>query len=582
MNPERDRRLRPMKVEAVTMDEGQLQADARHSTEWLKSVFRCCIEGILSVDRKGKVLAANPAAASLLGYTEAELLGRDLDQLLGSNSPTSLFSQLSEMRGNKPLEISAPHRYGDNLALRLRLTTVESAPVHCFLLMMVDVSNETSFRQQLTYQSKHDPLTGMMNRTTLEGVLRRVLQRLQASPARSRYWLAWLDLSGFKAVNESFGHHGGDLLLKRVATLMQSLKGDKGIIGRVGGNEFAWIIQAVSEHDALARVTKMCERIRAFQLPWGNHSLRVGVTASLVPIKAEDSIVNVFLEANAYCDEAKRQGRNRIVVGSDDKGRLRGQLTVSSLATQIPAALENDQFALYLMGIFSTEGQLCGAEVLIRYPEGKQLIMPTEIILAAETHGLMAALDEWVVKTTLFRLQSVTRWPADFYIAINLSTITLSQPDFLDRIKVILNNSNVDPKRLVFEVTETATLVDPDNIFHALQKIRGLGCRVALDDFGQGTSSLTMMEKITADFLKIDGHFVYDARHNLLHQQMVEAVAKLSKTLGLKTVAEHVRSIEDASLLAGLGVDAVQGFAFQKPMEWSAFFQSAIYGNSLD
>lgn len=543
---------------------------------WLRAIFETSIDGIVTIDNDGIIHELNPAVSQLLGYDRSELAGQNVSVLMGPEHAAHHDGYIQRyLLTREPRiigigrEVEALHRDGHRVPLHLAVSEFYIEDQRFFLGTLRDMREEIAHRQQLRYQARHDSLTGLYNRETFEDILQDTLAN-DCTETHCPHWLAWLDLDGFKAINDSHGHRAGDVFLKGLTQMMASIVGDSGVIGRVGGDEFCLLLNEVGQQEAENVVHHLCQRIRNYTLPWYDRPLTVGVSAGLAALESGADMTELLIAVDSACYEAKRLGRNRVEIVGQDDANLRGLVDRADWAIRIPQAIEKDEFELFLMGIHDFKGTMVGAEVLLRLREGDRVMMPGQIISAAEAYGLMPNLDEWVIVHSMRRIAALQKsQPPGFRFHINCSTLTLSQPHFTAIFERMLHSTSVDPALIALEVTESATMADRSGIMTTLEKLRKLGVTVALDDFGQGTSSLQVLDTLPVDELKIDGAFIRDCKTNMMHRQIVQAVQSIAEFADIEVTAEFVEDRETVDLLKGLGVTRFQGFVWGQPQPWN-------------
>jgi len=423
---------------------------------------------------------------------------------------------------------------------------------------------------RLIYQASHDALTGLINRREFEQRLERML--LSALQQDREHALCYMDLDQFKVINDTCGHAAGDELLRQLALLLKGNLRERDTLARLGGDEFALLLENCSVADAQEVADSFRAEVQRFRFKWGDRIFAVGMSVGMVAINRDSgSAASLLSAADAACYVAKGRGRNQIHIYESrdiDLVRHRGEM---QWVTRIQRALEEHRLRLLWQEIRPIDGvveRICHVEVLLRMvdDDGSE-ILPMAFIPAAERYSIMPAIDSWVIEETLrvCGQYRVTRGELPCLFAINLSGASLKDPEFrrmlLSRLQ---GNPDIGPN-LCFEITETAAIGNLSVVNEFIDAMRGFGCSFALDDFGSGLSSFTYLKNLKVDYLKIDGAFVRDIASNAIDYSMVDAVHRIGKQMGLKTVAEYVESEQTLALLRQIGVDYVQGNGVHAP-----------------
>lgn len=430
---------------------------------------------------------------------------------------------------------------------------------------------------RLSHQASHDSLTGLMNRHEFEVRLGRALEsaRLHAR----QHVLCFMDLDQFKQVNDGCGHGAGDELLRQLAALLEHETRGRDALARVGGDEFALLLENCPMERGQERVDRLREVVRAFRFAWDGRVFSVGASIGMVRLDPGlYSVSEALAAADAACYAAKSLGRNRIHVYHASDELLERQRGEARWAERLRQALEEDRFMLFGQRIEPLQGGVAHIEVLLRMcgedaREGGE-IPPMAFIPAAERFSLMPLLDRWVLGRLvmhhldtgdgLLHTTGSTAEPAQ-RVAVNLSGASLSDPSFHAFTADLLANRPGVASRLCFEITETAAITNMAMAREFIERLRKLGCSFALDDFGSGLSSLNYLKNLRVEFLKIDGGFVRDLGNDPMSVAIVDAIVRIGRVMGLRTVAECVESEAVLEVLGRLGVDYAQGHFLHRP-----------------
>jgi len=434
-------------------------------------------------------------------------------------------------------------------------------------------------RQQIFFLSNHDPLTGLPNRKAMEERLESALATAKSQGAT--HALLYLDIDLFHRINDSFGHLAGDELLRRIAPILQSNLREGELLARIGGDEFAVLLENCSAEFAQAAATQLRDAVQAWQFEWGEKAFQVGVSVGVVAItKLSPSLSAVLSEADTACFTAKEQGRNRVFAFHDTSSSQYMRQTSRGWLKRINDALSEGAFTLLYQPIVPIESPkvpgLPRVEALLRMSEtGGELILPMSFIPVAERYDLMRTIDRWVIDRAFAdyrRLVKVRDHPTPAEFSINLSGHTLSSPDFAEFIRDKFVEYGVPPQCLYLEITETAAIANVERARSLIESLRGMGVRFLLDDFGSGLSSFNYLKHFPVDGLKIDGLFIKGVAKNYLDYALVESIYKIGVSLGLQTIAEYVETEDIARKLIQIGIPLGQGFHLAPPRSWEAIF----------
>ncbi len=434
-------------------------------------------------------------------------------------------------------------------------------------------------RQQIFFLSNHDPLTGLPNRKSFEERLETALSSARTQGAT--HALLYIDIDFFHRINDSFGHLAGDELLRRITPVLQSSLREGEMLARIGGDEFAVLLENCGADFAQAAATQVRDAVQSWQFEWNDRGFQVGVSVGVAAItRLAPSLSALMSEADTACYTAKEQGRNRVFAFHDTAASQYMKQTSRGWLKRINDAMSEGAFSLLYQPIVPIDSPRVEAvtrvEALLRMSEtGGELILPMSFIPVAERYDLMRTIDRWVVERALFDFRRLAKLresaaPAEF--SINLSGHTLSSPDFIAFMQQKLPEYGVPPQCLYFEITETAAIANVERARSQIEALRALGVRFYLDDFGSGLSSFNYLKHFPVDGIKIDGLFVKGIAKNYLDYALVESIHRIGTSLGLQTVAEFVESEEIARKLVQIGVTHGQGFHLSPPRTWEALF----------
>ncbi|QJI11560.1 EAL domain-containing protein [Pseudomonas sp. ADAK22] len=428
----------------------------------------------------------------------------------------------------------------------------------------------TLANQELTHLALHDMLTGLPNRTLLAD---RIQQAIQAVKEQGGcFALMFIDLDGFKPVNDAFGHHMGDQLLREVGLrLREDLRGHD-TLARIGGDEFVLLVQLTQPDDAVGLAERQVGLInRAFKV--AEHELKISASTGIALFPGNGSNPQeLLMNADAAMYHAKGMGKNGYSffdVSMNTNARKQLQLL-----QDLRNALEHEQFCLYYQPKFdAVSGIPVGAEALLRWEHPQQgLLLPATFIDLAEKTGLIIPIGEWVLNEACRQMRL---WYAqgyeDWRIAVNLSALQFCHAGLVKSVAAALDRHQLPANSLTLEITETTAMSDADASMTVLQQLSDMGVDLSIDDFGTGYSSLMYLKRLPANELKIDRGFVRDLEHDSDDAAIVSAIVALGQALGLRIVAEGVETDVQQSFLTRLGCNSLQGYLLGHPLPADGF-----------
>ena len=416
----------------------------------------------------------------------------------------------------------------------------------------------------MRHQALHDGLTNLPNRILLHDRLQQSI--LISLREKKMFALIMMDLDQFKVINDTLGHHSGDLVLQEVAVRLQNVLRGSDTVARLGGDEFAILLTTISGRDGVVIATqKILETIRQ-PLKLENRTLHIGTSLGIVLFPEHgDSAEKLMRRADVAMYSAKR-GRSGFSI-YDAKLDIESE-KLGFLQNDLQAAIEQNQFVLhYQPKIDLVSNRICGVEALIRWQHPEEgLIFPDSFIPILEQNGLIKPLTRNVLKMAL---QQLTKWQQQgvtLPIAINISAVNLQDPSFPDQVLEIMRNFSVPASLLEMEITETALMQDPLRAIETVKKLCKIGIVISIDDFGTGYSSMAYLKKLVVAKIKVDKSFVIDMIKNENDNIIVRSTIDLAHNLGLTVVAEGVETQEAFDRLKSLGCDTAQGYHMGKPV----------------
>jgi len=527
------------------------------------------LNGIYQCDKDGGFLTVNPGLARMLGYDSSEELhSEQLHTLLASAKEGEIVTRgLKEKTQLRGMEVTLKGKDGPMVQAILNARWVEgdngSDSYHEGIL--TDISHLKRQEAQLLHQATHDPLTGLHNRREFNAIFERHLSRVRRYGGSGA--LLWMDLDGFKEINDGLGHKAGDELLSSLAHSMRGTVRDSDVLARIGGDEFAVLYLNVDESQAQVAAARLLDAIRKHTAVIEGQSLRSTASIGIVLFPEHgNSASELLVKADMAMYQAKGAGRNRIVTYSPDEEKVGSPETRIDWLRIIREALENDNFVLYAQPILDLKtNRIVQHEILLRLrDQAGKIIPPGAFLDVAEQFGLSGDIDRWVLSKVMAVLSDASLGE-DLSFAVNLSPRSLTDPELLAMVSEKESLTVIGPVRLVLEITETAAIYNIHVAKDFLRTLRRHGYEFALDDFGMGFSSFYQLKNLDVDYLKIDGSFVRNLSKDPVDKHLVAAMVQLAKSLGKQTIAEFVEDEETLDMLRSMGLDCAQGFHIGRP-----------------
>lgn len=534
-------------------------------------------DAITVANRDGRLDYVSPAGETVFGWPPAEMLGREIFEFIHPDDVRRLRRELSLLLADpRVITIAGRFRRADDTYRWLESTGRQIRDRHSGELIAVigntrDVTDRMSARDALMLQARTDSLTGVANRAALRERSRYALSALAHRPGTVALLL--LDLDRFKSVNDSLGHHVGDEVLRAVAERLVAACRPSDSVARLGGDEFVILAEGLSSsedvrHLADRFVTLMREPFDVIgPMPGERQALPLTASVGAAVTTAADRGVDELLgEADLALYRAKDRGRNRVEV-YDAELQARTQHRAGTHRLLRRAIAGGDLYLRYQPIVRLSDGRVIGAEALLRVRDDTgQELTAGDVLAVAEDTGLIRTVDAWVLRQALADQADFRELDPEVFVSVNLSYRSTSDGSFADSIGAALDTAGLSGGALRVELTELALRDAAGPPVAAVQRLRRTGVRVGLDDFGTGSSSLSALQRIPLDFLKIDREIVHAARPGSRQAQVVGAVVRMAQALDLEVIAEGVESAEEYDAARELGCDAGQGWYVGRPM----------------
>ncbi|MGW1778605.1 putative bifunctional diguanylate cyclase/phosphodiesterase [Streptomyces sp. NPDC002143] len=553
-----------------------------------RSVFAAAPLAMAVVDRQGLVVDANEALGELLGGGVTGLVGRVASDLLDLASDARTWHAYREVLRGRQAKLRCTRRLkqpdGRSLWAQVTVSPLD-ADTPGVLLSVADVSAHRDLQARLRHLQMHDPVTRLPNRTLF---FERVSAALEAEAyeqsGTGRIGLCYLDLDGFKAVNDTLGHRVGDRLLAAVAERLTECAEEAGrarpsvpLVARLGGDEFALLVEDSTGTEQLADLAESV--LKALQAPFDLAGHRLNMSASIGVVErhaAGTTATGLMQAADTTLYWAKVDGKDRWTLF--DPERNAHLMTRQALASTLRPAIERGEFRLdYQPLVGMSDGRLRGVEALVRWDHPRfGLLPPNRFVALAEEDGSIVPLGRWVLATAC---RQARRWQLDnpdeppLFVSVNVAVRQVWDSDLVTDVAEILAETGLAPHLLQLELTESAVMGSAGRPLQALQALSDMGVGIAIDDFGTGYSNLAYLSRLPVSVLKLDGSFVRGFQYegqgsppNPADQVVVEAMIDLAHRLGLTVTAECVETSAQATRLRSIGCDTGQGWLYSRPV----------------
>ncbi len=529
------------------------------------------INGIVIADARQPgypVTFINPTFTEITGYTEAEMLGQSCRILQGENTSKAAVEHIREAlhrREEVHITLRNYRKDGEPFWNDLYISPVEDDNGECthFIGVQKDISDQMSQEAELAFHASHDALTGLPNRSLLEDRLLQACE--QAKRQGHQVVVLFIDLDGFKPVNDSLGHGVGDRVLIEVAKRLEGRVRAGDTLARFGGDEFVAVLNDVtSAEEAIPVIERILEVVAR---PYRADHLELTITASIGATINDGHITQattLIQEADMAMYKAKSQGRNQYQWYTEDINERLGRRV--RLRNELQEAIDQNGLELHYQPLISNDGAVVSFEALLRWKHPEHgYISPADFIPLAEETGQILPISDWVLQQACADLVTL-RERGDFRISINLSPLQFHRTGFFEALQATLSCSGLPPDALILELTEGILLDQTSTAIELLQKLRAAGIGVAIDDFGTGFSSLSYLKNLPVSSVKIDRSFIEELTTNEHDAAITHSVIDMAHRLHLQVVAEGVETADQRERLLAFKCDVLQGYYFARPM----------------
>lgn len=547
--------------------------------ERLFHAFHHAGSGVALVNLEGLFMEVNTAFCTMLGYTNGEFLQLKITQLIDEDSQklfqSTLLLIINKDFENAQIELRFKHKNEQKLWVSLSISLVkQSAPNKAPYLIMhfQDRTEQKYFEERLLFLTSYNSLTALLNRSSLFNKINELIQY------KKPFTLYYLDVDRFKRVNNIYGPHMGDYLLKHIASQLKEYVDPNKILGYLGSNEFMMIDpQRIEEEEELIQAQMICSALQKPILMQKNElTLTTSIGICQYPNDGEN--INKLLKAaNTALRESKRKGGDCYTLyKTNSNDAINNQLIIES---DLRKALGSHELLMYYQPQINTHtSKPSGVEALVRWQKGDALILPDEFIPIAEESSLILKIGEEILNQACSWFSSVQQGKSAHppeRISVNLSARQFSSPELIPMLKQVLKKHSLAPHLLELEITETGLMQNIDEVYATLHHIGDMGIQLAIDDFGTGYSSLGYLKDLPFNRLKIDKSFIDSCMNDYNSQSIIASIISLAHRIGLKVTAEGVETLEQQEFLIKHQCDELQGFYFSPPIppeEISTFF----------
>lgn len=533
-------------------------------------VYRNTVEGVFVTDPYGTILSVNPAFTAITGYTLDEVIGKNPRILKSHHQNPEFYQELWATllhQGQWHGEIWNRRKSGEAYLQRL---TITMHPGHDgkprnYVAVFTDITELHEKEEHIRHQAYHDALTGLPNRMLFQDRLKQSL--LMADRSNQQLAVMFLDLDRFKVINDTFGHHTGDELLRMVAERLSVVLRQSDTVSRFGGDEFVILLSDIEGPQDARNVAEKIIEVFAKPLTVDTHELvlSTSIGISLFPDHGHDA-TTLMKNADAAMYNAKESGRNTLKLYRPDmNAKASYHLAIEG---RLRKALDNSSFVLhYQPRVSLVTGEIVGVEALIRWNDDEYgPIPPNDFIPIAEETGLIIPIGEWVLENACRQSRAWREMGHDLRVSVNLSPRQFSHATLVDHIAQLLEVNSLPGHSLELELTESMVMTQAEHTIETLKRFKTLGIFIAIDDFGTGYSSLSYLKRFPIDTLKVDKSFVRDITTDSNDAAIIETIIALGQSLDIEVVAEGVETAEQLAFLSARECSAIQGYYFSKPV----------------
>jgi diguanylate cyclase (GGDEF)-like protein/PAS domain S-box-containing protein len=568
--------LKNVEASLAQAKQAKLHADRlQESEERFRSAFDYAAIGMALVSEKGRFLEVNHSLCQIVGYSESELLKTDIQAVMHPEDLGDVLVQQCRLRdGQVPgyqIERRYIHKSGHEVWTLISVSRVRDPETQSlrFIFQIQDITNRKQAEAQLVHDAFHDGLTGLPNRALFIDHLKLAVAR-SARKESELFSVLFLDLDRFKVVNDSLGHLVGDQLLKALALRLKGCLRPGDSIARLGGDEFTILLEDLKSNNGANHIAERIHRALAQPFELEGRQVFTSASIGIAPsTTGYDRAEDILRDADTAMYYAKSLGGSRHQIF--DRSMHARAVKLLQMQNDLRQAIERKELFVEYQPIVELDTfEIIGFEALARWRHAEHgLIPPAQFIPVAEETGLIIPIGEWVLRQACAQIrkwQELCSRPVPLTISVNLSGGQFAQPDLIEKIERVLEETNLDPHSLRLEITESVVVENVDAASEMLRRLRLLGVGLSIDDFGTGYSSLSSLHRFPISTLKIDSSFVSRMNGNDENTEIVRTIMSLAANLGMDVTAEGVETLEQVTKLRTFGCEKGQGFFFSRPL----------------
>ncbi|WP_426453493.1 EAL domain-containing protein [Paenibacillus sp. S-38] len=559
------------------------------------AVLESALDGILMVDHQGSIMECNPAMGRMFGYAREELRTLVLTDLLelpagrgrpeppasdapdgerGSSSLISVEHQIRTLLDSR-IETTGWHADGTSFPLEISMTRAKEYGKPVFTVFVRDITERQKAEEHIRQLALRDPLTGLFNRSYLQEKLSSAIARAEVGPGH--LGVMFLDLDGFKTINDTFGHDCGDMLLQEVGERLLHCVREEDLVSRQGGDEFIVMLTGITPGTASRIAVRMIEALaEPFTYAGRVMSVTPSIGIALYP-SAGGSAHMLVKHADAAMYHAKQNGKNNFQFYTPEMAESLSEQ--SKLESRLKAGIQQEEFLLHYSPVMSLQtGGLLAVEALLRWERDGETLPARKFIGEAEASGLITGIGRWVLREACRQHAGwMMKGHPAVRISVNISARELAEEDFVEGVRGALEETGMEPEWLQLEVTEELGRGRDRRLCDRLNALKALGIRLSLDDFGAGAASLRFLQQVPVDELKLDGRLIAGLGECPARQAMLEALISLAHGRRMQVIAEGVERHEQLEKLRELACDGAQGYWYGQPMAAEEFERILAY-----
>ncbi len=554
-------------------DKNTAPADLQVSEIHYRRLFESARDGILILDAvTRKITDVNPFMMEFLNYTREEFLGKELWEIGLLKDEAASLAAFKELKKNNYIrydDLPLETKHGNKREVEFVSNVYSENGRQVIQCNIRDITKRKRFEKRLLHDAFHDALTGLANRSFFTEYLQRTIERTKRD-SNDLFAVLFLDLDGFKVVNDSLGHAEGDNLLKQIARRLESTLRSGDLVARLGGDEFTILVNKLSDSSVVSLIADHIQKHLKIPFRIGGAeifiSASIGIALSTTGYRQSDEMLR---DADIAMYRAKAKGKAQYQIF--DHAMHEQALAELGIEAEMRQSIERGQFLLHYQPIINLNTKaLVGFEALVRWQhETRGMILPNDYIPIAEENGLIIPLGQWILHESCRQLrdwQKSNPAASGLTVSVNLSCKQFLQFNLVEQIAESLEKTGLDPRCLKLEITESYIMEDSEKAVQTMSNICALGVELSLDDFGTGYSSLSYLHRLPVSYLKIDRSFVIQMIESEENLEIVHTIIKLARNLKMQVVAEGIETAEQLAQLKKMNCEYGQGYFFAKPM----------------